>query len=335
MFLLLESKDEIAKAQRKLEATIRREFKARATKNIGYPGGTTSDAKVCTDGRHWFWSKNHRTKGAPNPRRLNWFGLFRADADLQISVEINTPYKERNNRIGGYFGRDTDTGAIYLFHSGRAGGSKKGVGKEAFLAWSNEALTEAVDSGGGLRKGVLVMPIEGKAATRPAIRYIDEIARFKQALQLGMPGKAAFQQKQKEYRDFYSEPRGRRKGKRSAQIDYISRHGDILDALEIWRNKQPFEKGTRIVKNVHLDMGLVVGRERRLVEAYEIKPSAARSDVYQAIGQLMVHGTSEQCQRTIVLPQKEPIASDLADALKRMGIRQLKFKLDEMKAKII
>jgi hypothetical protein len=39
MFSLIESKEEIAKAQRKLEATIRRDSKSKAVKNIGYPGG--------------------------------------------------------------------------------------------------------------------------------------------------------------------------------------------------------------------------------------------------------------------------------------------------------
>jgi hypothetical protein len=335
MFLLLESKNEIAAAQQKLKATIRRELKRKAIKNIGYPGGTTFDAEVLTDGRYWFWSHDHRAMDAPNPRRLNWFGLFWADSDLQIAVEVNTPYKGRNDGVGGYFGRDADTGAIYLFHSGGVRGGRKGVGKDAFLAWTDKVPMEAVDSSGEPRNGILVMPIEGKAATRSAVRYIDEIARFKQAVRQGLPDKAGFKRKQKEYRDFYSEPRGRRKGKRSAQIDYISRHGDIVDGVEGWRKSQPLKNGARIVKNVFMDLGLVIGKDRKLVEVYEVKPSTARGEIYHAIGQLMVHGTAEQCQRTIVLPEKEPIASDLTHALKRLGIRQLKFKLDELKATII
>jgi hypothetical protein len=209
----------------------------------------------------------------PNPRRLNWFGLFRVDANLEISVEINTPYEARNDQIAGFFGRDNDTGSIYLFHSGRVGGGKKGVGKIAFLAWSNNRLTEVVDSAGDIRSGLLVMTIEGKAATRSAIRYIDTIARFKQAVRAGGIATSEFRRKEKEYRDFYSEPRGRRKGKRSGEIDYLSRHGDILDALETWRHSQPLKKGARLVKNVLLDFGVAMGRERQLVEVYEIKTS--------------------------------------------------------------
>ena len=38
MFSLIESKVEIAKAQRKLEATIRQNFKTKAVKNSNYSG---------------------------------------------------------------------------------------------------------------------------------------------------------------------------------------------------------------------------------------------------------------------------------------------------------
>jgi len=334
MFSLLESKEEIAKAQRTLEATIRRDFNTKTVKNIGYPGGTTFDAKVYTDHHCWFWSKDHNDAGEPNPRRLNWFGLFNEDSGLQISVEINTPYEARNDQIAGFFGRDNDTGAIYLLHSGRIGGGKKGVGKTTFLTWSNEHLTEVVDSSGGIRSGILVMPIEGKSATRSAIRYIETIAHFKQAVRAGETDTPEFQHKEKLFRNFYSEPRGRRKGKRSGEIDYVSRHGDVLDALEAWRNSLPLEKGARLVKNVLFDLGVAVGEEE-LVEVYEITTDAVRSHIYTAIGQLMVHGTAQRCRRVMVLPCKERVAADLADALQRLEIELLRFKLDELKATIV
>lgn len=89
MFTLLEAQKEIAKAQSRLEVTIRREFNRKLVKNIGYPGGTTYDAKVFTDGHYWFWSADRKGSDTQNPRRLNSFGLFGKDVDLQITVEIN------------------------------------------------------------------------------------------------------------------------------------------------------------------------------------------------------------------------------------------------------
>ncbi len=333
MFSLIESKEEIAKAQRKLEAVIRRDFKTKAVKNIGYPGGTTQDTEVVTDGRYWYWSSDCNDQDIPNPRRLNWFGLFRDDADLQISVEINTAYEGRNDQVAGFFARDNDTGSIYLLHSGRVGGGTKGVGKAAFLAWSNQRPIDVVDSSGDIRKGVLVMPIEGVAASRSAVRYIDIIASFKQAVRAGDLDSPEFQSKKKELDDFFSESRGRRKGKRSGEIDYLSRHGEVVDALYFWRNSNQLPKGGRLVKNVLIDMGVAVADE--LVEVFEVKTSTARSDVYTAIGQLMVHGTSDKCRRVIVLPKSELLAFDLEDALERLKIQVLKFKLDEKAATIL
>lgn len=333
MFSLIESKEEIAKAQRKLEAAIRRDFKTKAVKNIGHPGGTTSDAKVVTDGSYWYWSSDYDDKDIPNPRHLNWFGLFRDDADLQISVEINTAYEGRNDQVAGFFARDNDTGSIYLLHSGRVGGGTKGVGKVAFLAWSNQRPIDVVDSSGDIREGVLVMPIEGVAASRSAVRYIDIIASFKQAVRAGELDSPEFQKKKKELDDFFSESRGRRKGNRSGQIDYLSRHGEVVDALYSWRKSNQLPKGSRVVKSVLIDMGVAVAD--KLVEVFEVKTSTARSDVYTAIGQLMVHGTSDECRRVIVLPKSEPLASDLKGALERLNIKLLNFNLDEKAATIV
>lgn len=333
MFSLLEKKEEIAKAQRKLEITIRREFNRKVIKNIGYPGGTTFDAKVSTNGKYWYWSEDHDGKDKANPRRLNWFGLFREDSDLQISVEINTPYEGRNGQIAGFFARDNETGAIYLLHSGRVGGGTEGVGKATFLAWSEQALINVVDSSGDIRDGVLVMPIEGIAATRSAIRYVDTIAHFQQAVRAGETSTPEFKDKQKEYEDYYSESRGQRKGKRATEIDYLSRHGDVVDALKDWRNKRPFPKGTKIVKNTFIDLGVAEGQ--KLIEVYEVKTSTTRTNLYSAIGQLLVHGVDNDCQRVMVLPQKDPIPTTLTNALHRLGITLLKFKLDEETATIL
>jgi hypothetical protein len=333
MFSMLEAKGEVAKAQRKLETTFRREFPRKAVKNIGYPGGTTFDAKVFNDGRYWFWSTDHNDSNVPNHRRLNWFGLFDEDGGLQISVEINTAYEGRNDQVAGFFARDNDTGTIYLLHSGRVGGGTKGVSKSALLAWSNQPLIEVMDTSGGIRDGVLVMPVEGLAASRSAIRYIDTIARFKQAVRNGEIASPEFQRKQRELEDFYAEARGRRKGRRSSKIDYVSNHGEVVDALYEWRTSSPMPKQARLVKNVLIDMGVAVARG--LVEVFEVKTTTARPDVYSAIGQLMVHGTVDDCRRVIVLPHKEAIADDLSEALQRLGIELLRFNLDEEKATII
>jgi hypothetical protein len=333
MFSLLESKEEISKAHKKLVASIRRDFKTKSVKNIGYPGGTTFNATVHTNGQYWFWTKDHDDRSEPNPRKLNWFGLFNEGTGLQITVEINTPYKGQNGQIAGYFARDNKSGAIYLMHSGRVGGGTKGVGKATFLAWSEHQLTEVADSKGNIYEGIVVMPIEGIAASRPAITYIDTIVGFKKAVRAGEIETPEFKQKLKNFQDYYDESRGHRKGKRSATIDYLSRHGDVVSALHVWRKSQQLPNDGRIVKNVLIDLGVEV--KNSLIEVYEVKTSTSRSDIYTALGQLFVHGTDNNCQKVMVLPKNEPIAADLNSALQTLNINIVRFELDEDKATII
>lgn len=329
MFTLLESKKEIAKAHANLASTIESNFTHKSTKNIGYPGGTTHDANVNTDRKHWFWSSDYK-KETPNPRKLNWFGLFSENAGLQIAVEINTPYVGANGQVAGFFARNNESGKVYLLHSGRVGGGTKGVGKFAFLTWSNHLLVPATDSFGKIRNGVVVMPVSGAGATRSAIRYVDTIVRFKEAVRAGEIGTPEFQEKLKKFEGFYSESSGRRTAKRSGKIDYFSRHGDVVDALYTWRSGRGELMQSRIVKNAQIDLG--VECKNALTEVYEVKTSATRTDVYTAIGQLMVHADATNCKKFIVLPSFSQLPSDILSAFHRLDIQLLEFELSASEA---
>jgi len=325
MFIMLESREAIAGAQDVLERTIRRSFKKTDSRTIGFPGGTEPDAQVNTDGTYWFWSEDYRGRDVPNPRRLNWFGAYRESGELYISVEINTSYKGRNDQVAGFFGKDSETGEIYLFHSGRVAGGRKGVGKIAFLAWSDLRLTEVGDASGGIREGVLVMPIRGVAATRSLGRYIDFVSRFKSAVRQGEMETAEFKRKTEEYSAYYSEGRGRRMGTRRKRFEYVSRHGEVVDALYKWRSEKGLPPRARIVKNVHIDLG--VEADKQLVEIYEVKTAAGRGEVYTAVGQLMVHAPTEKCRKILVLPRGERLNAGVAKALEKLGIERMAFRL--------
>lgn len=328
MFTLLESKSAIAEANKALAGAIKSNFLRKATKNIGHPGGTTYDASIYTNEEYWFWSSDYK-KDTPNPRKLNWFGLFSENSGLDITVEINTPYTGTNGQVSGFFARNTENGNIYLLHSGRVGGGKKGVGKSSFLAWSNHSLVPVTNSKGIIRNGIVVMPVTGSGATRSAVRFIDTIVRFKEAVRAGETETPEFKEKLRKFEDYYSEPSGRKKGNRGSKIDYFSRHGDVVDALHCWRKGNGMPKKSRIVKNVQIDLG--VESNNALTEVYEVKTSSKRTDVYTAIGQLMVHANTD-CEKYIVLPSSSDLPTDISSALRRLNIQLIKFELSESKA---
>ena len=291
------------------------------------------NAEAFTNGRYWFRSADHTGRRVANPRRLNWFGRYSDHPGTGITVEINVAYEGHNAQAAGFFARDSDKGQIYLLHSGRVGGGTKGVGKNSFRAWSGEPLIEVSGSTGETRNGLIVMPIEGVAASQSAIRYVDSVARFKSAVRRGEINTPEFQQKQKQFEDFYAESRGRRKGRRSSKIDYLSRHGEIVDELFKWRKLSPLPDDARLVKNVLFDMGVAIGQH--LLEVYEVKTAASRQNIYSALGQLLVHGSTVGCRRILALPQGEALDHDLVEAIIRLSVELLRFSLDRTRVKII
>ncbi|SDI18739.1 hypothetical protein [Variovorax sp. OV700] len=332
MYTLIESRGEIAKAQDALEATIRQNFKTRVVKDIGWQGGRRKHQTLNVQSGYWFYSADH--KEGDNPKRLNWFGKHGDGPGVQIAVEVNVPYAGRNDMLAGFFARHNQTGRVYLFHTGRVGGGAKGVSKDAFLAWS--ALTPAIvqDANGDQRNGIVVMPIEGKGATRSAIDYVQSIIDFKQAVRDGETITPETKERERLLKAYYEESSGRRKGKIKARdIDYVSRHGEVVNALSAWRTASGLVPGEKLVKNVLIDLGLK--KAGGLIEVYEVKTSSSRGDVYMAIGQLTVHSPSESCRRIMVLPADDALKADLAAALQRNGIELIRYRLSETDARIL
>jgi len=335
MFIHLESKSDISTAQHALERTIRDALNRAEWRGIGFPGGDVKKTKVHTDGKYWFRTAHYSKRETPSPRRLNWFGFYRENDGyhLSITVEINTAYKDRNDGVGGFFGRDASTGKVYLFHSGRVGGGTNGVGKNSLFAWAGLRPEKIVDASGAERFGVLIMPVEGKGAIRGLFRYIDQIAAFKQAVREGELVTSTYKKNRRDLETFYSESSGKRSGRRSSLIDYVSRHGDVVDALYAWRKARTLSGSSKIIKTVLIDLGVRNGSE--LVEVFEVKTSVSRADIYTAIGQLIVHGCTNKCRRMLVVPAGEPLTTDLNNALARLNIETLRFTLGEKSAEIV
>ncbi|RYY90110.1 MAG: hypothetical protein EOO15_03900 [Chitinophagaceae bacterium] len=327
MFTIIEGRAEIRKAQKELEATISRALPMTAIRDIGWKGDRWAQARVSTDGTYWFWSSDHKDD-VSNPRRLNWFGKIENGSGVAIAVEVNTPYAGRNDSVAGFFARNTTNGRTYLFHSGRVGGGAVGVKKDSLVAWSDLALEPVYASDGSHKEGILVMPVSGPGAIRPAIAYVQTIIDFKAAVRNGETQTAEAKRKEQQRRDYFDEFFGRKRGKVAArEIDYVSRHGEVVKALSEWRKQKGLVSGQRIVKSLLLDLG--VSKGSRLAEVYEVKTSAVRGDVYTGIGQLTVHAQDLDCSRTLVIPADEPLAQDLAEALKRNKIQLQLYRLTD------
>jgi len=333
LYVYLESKTEIAKAQKALEATIRREFTTRLVKDIGWPTGRLHSKTLHTSDGWWFFSDSRREKDVPHT--LNLFGRHGEGRGVQITVEVNVPSEGRHDSIAGFFARHVDTGRVYLFHSGRVGGGAKGVGKETFLAWSEVDLHQVVDSSGGSREGVMVMPVEGRWATRSALTYIQRIVAFKEEARVGALDRPEVRKRIARLQAYFRESSGRRRGfAKGRVIDYESRHGDVVDALAKWVSEtRGIPRGGSLTKDRLIDLGVKV--KGRLVEVWEVKSGTSRADLYTAIGQLSVHAPDEACRQTVVLPADCELPDGLQEAFDRLGVEVMLYRLKKDRVELL
>ncbi|MBO9834407.1 hypothetical protein [Xanthomonas phaseoli] len=323
MLHLLETPSDIKAAERDLIETLSNKFPDKTVKNIGFPGGTDFGVRINTDGRLWFYTRPLDDETS-TPRQANWFGLFSTRKSMNITVEINVARSGTSARAAGFFARDDASGKAFLLHSGKVGGGQRGVGKTAFLAWSKLPLTPVALSNGMIRDGFVVTATRSEACSTSIDRYIDCIAQFKTEVREGLLKSPSFQRDLKEWTDYYRENSGPRSGLRNAEFDFISRHGDVVEALKIWREAKGIFKKDRIVKNVLFDLG--VESEGKLTEIYEVKTSTLRADLYQTIGQLLCHSTIHTKHLFAVVPNGH-ISPDLLKTFSQLNIQLIRFDL--------
>lgn len=325
MLIRLENKNEIAEAQRLLTSVFNKNMPKVAVHNITYPSGKRENCRVVTNGKYWFWHELYKPKDGRPARHFNWFGLHDENKkSLGITVEVNTYEEGLDRRLGGYFAKNPYTGQVYLMHSGGIGGGKEGQSKNAFLGSCIADIVFVTASDGKEEPAIIVMPLTGKMAMTPAFYYIDKVAAYKTSLRdknFSSDSNAANLLK---LMKFLSESAGRRKGKRSSEIDYFSRHGLIVDALKSWRESQGVSSEHHMANDKLIDLALVEGE--KLIELYEVKTSSDTQNVYTAIGQLSVHCGDTNCERYIVLPEDNALANNLTSALSRLKIELLNFQ---------
>lgn len=100
----------------------------------------------------------------------------RTRQSLPITAWIN-PAKGKSTQSSGAFIRDAD-GALYLCHTGKVGGGKKGVGKYAFLEWLDRSGSHPRVQVDG-RDLVLVARLGSDTLVADIARYVTAIQAFK------------------------------------------------------------------------------------------------------------------------------------------------------------
>ena len=171
------NRSETTRCQKLLEDTLSKGLNLEVCVKIGRRG--TSDIRPVKHNRTvWFTSEKRDWK----KKFWNVFGL-NPDKSKQnnIVVEINIPTDGIDLRIGaGMFAVD-EKGSVFLLHSGRIGGGRKGINKTNFLAWYSQyvALVEIKNST-KVVEGILIGNIfEKKDLIKGLTKFIKDVNRFK------------------------------------------------------------------------------------------------------------------------------------------------------------
>jgi hypothetical protein len=325
MLLMVEDIEEKRIAQNKLEDSIHRHLNYQGIKNIGFPSGNV-DEPLYANASNSLWAAFTDVKDAPIPRRWNAFGIFDAKRHAQvITVEINIPTTTNSPRVAGFFARDPLTQEIYLMHDGSIGGGRAGVGRSAFLAWSKAELQDVRRANDDDRAGIVIGRIESDDLTGRLWRFVQLVNGFKDAVIRGELEDPEMQQAINEWENYKSEGSGRRQGRRSSEIDYISYHGDVVQQLFEERQSRRVD-GERVLNSKLID--LYVRNGQTLTEIYEVKTSLDRQSIYTAIGQLVSHSTDaiQGVKRTLVLPVGK-LPPDLEKSLASLSIQVRHFAI--------
>lgn len=323
MLSLIDDRNVIKSAQDRLSAALKEALPQIENCKVGFQGDSFDVAvQTLGNGSLYYAAKSpqiySRSFGGAL-RYWNAFGIFRKGISNQnILVEINIPEEGDNAQVSGFFARDTSSGDIYLMHTGKIGGGRKGIGKNAFLNFLSDPLQQ-VNCAGRRRFGLIIGNIADPGLVTLIGRFAEKVSQFKvYANDPDMQNNSLILEE-----TYTSEYSGRKLGLRKGHFDYYTYHGLVVDKLREVR-ALTLSKGEQISRTPLID--LFVRRGDCYSEVYEVKTSLDRQSFYTAVGQLMTHAVNDDTVRTLVIPEGE-LPSDCEDALQRLNIGVRRFKL--------
>lgn len=318
---------EVAAAYRRFVAALT-EGATVYRKTVGWPGGR--------DKYEVHWQSTVRLWSLFDPMRTGnryWccFGANDPTAakTLGISCEINFVFEGINRRVAGAFLRD-DEGRVYVGHSGKIAGGRKGVGKAAFRDYYDCPVREPVRWPDGKRTEMLVIGMLDSDTLLDSISvFVSEVASFKQAVR---EGRASARQllspmsgadTDAPLGDYFSESlQGLASFEQpTREVERRLLHGPVVHALR----EMVEGAGLQAKKTNRIDLA-AVSAAGEVLALYEVKTALDWGSVYGAIGQLLYYGrTGEYRPRRLVAVIPEGGPADLGLRLEIIGIDVVRY----------
>ncbi|MCZ2153398.1 MAG: hypothetical protein LC114_05785 [Bryobacterales bacterium] len=237
---------------------------------------------------------------------------------VDITCEINPPTEGIDRRCGGIFLKDSGSG-LYLAHSGKVGGGRKGIGKTSFLEQYSGSLEEVEWPDGVTAEVVLLGKIGGRSFVNNLAAYIRAVEAFKANATGQTPAPITERNPDLAFTPEFEGPK--KKYKLTSAIESQCDHGTVVNTL----HAELKALGLDAYRTSKIDLFLA-DHKANITHLIEVKTDQATTSLYQAVGQVMLHGALEKSdpRRILVLPGE--VSADTAQRMKRLGIQIVQYE---------
>jgi len=254
------------------------------------------------------------------PRYWNAFGVEDPGAvrSLDITCEANPAHEGYDKRVARLFARD-DNAKIYLLHSGRIGGGRKGIGPALFWKYwrSVGGPTDWVLDGNTKKEYAIVAELGAPSAASQIATFVGHVADMKSIprRRAGKPKSAGLKPS---FRDESEEPRVY---VRTGRVETKADHAVVVKALRRALETRNLRCGSDEKRDAY-----VLSSTGQLLALFEVKTTSETQPMYTGVGQLMMNGRATQpgCKVALILPDGEP-RRDFLRQLEQLEILLVKY----------
>ena len=178
MLNLITSKTQISKCQNIMKKSLIDALPNKGKYTIGYHSGSI-ESQIYSGSEIWFSPNISHTE---DKKYWNGFGLSKNLSKTKsnsITVEVNILQDGVNGMIAGAFVKDDKSGAIYLTHSGKVGGGRKGIGKNSFIKWYKAPTKSIYTNDDKSTQAIVIADIYSKLFTKDLTYFIKNVDKFK------------------------------------------------------------------------------------------------------------------------------------------------------------
>lgn len=274
--------------------------------------------------KYGLWASFFTDKDSPNLKY--WFGYGLGDprdtANRILKCEINIPVERANRIIAGAFARGED-GGVYLVHSGKIGGGRRGIGMRAFWEhYTGSPIKIVYPPDNHLHNAVQIGKLGAKNLLGLIANFVLQVATIKD-IATGQQHSPQSSQKNT-YSGLSSTYSPEHQGRRAPYnikkpVEANCYHGNIVDALKA--KLIDFEPVNDIKRDLYIKSS-----QEKIDSLFEIKPDCSWQSIYNGIGQLIVNSDSSTRNRFLVI--YAPETDELAKKLETIGITVVPFVWD-------